>query len=418
AMEQIPPEQLAILAKQDQGPFTKSIVITFTAIAFVCFCLRIFTRFKFLGRAVGWEDYTLFISMVNIPRKDLGRELTFVFQVCSIVSAVFQVMQVNAGSGKHAVFVPFPNGVVNILRDLFWSIIFYNIALAITKISILLQYRRIFTVRELRIPLHVVMVICVLLGITTLFTSIFTCVPVSAYWQILKQPSAKCIPDKTLWYTNAGLNITTDLLVAFLPVRVIWKLQISKHQRFALLGILTIGWVVCVVSFLRLHALTVLVAHPQDNSWYGSATAYWSAIEVNLAIVCASLPALKPLVATVIPAFVTRHSHEGYGTDITDKNTLQAFEDRRQTSESRRQTIQNRDRNTVDENIELGGSIITNAYPSTPTESVHGQYIYKSTLFEQHSHENRHFGDNESQKNLVVEPVSVFMRDPERRLYR
>jgi predicted benzoate:H+ symporter BenE len=66
-----------------------------------------------------------------------------------------------------------------------------------TKISILLQYGRIFTVREMRIPLHIVMAICILWGIVTIITSIFTCVPVQAYWKILEQPSAKCIENKT-----------------------------------------------------------------------------------------------------------------------------------------------------------------------------------------------------------------------------
>lgn len=54
-MDPIPPEQLAALAKEDLGPLTKSIVIVFTAIAFIAVCLRIFTRLRFIGRQLGWE---------------------------------------------------------------------------------------------------------------------------------------------------------------------------------------------------------------------------------------------------------------------------------------------------------------------------------------------------------------------------
>lgn len=57
-------EQLALLAKEDQGPLTKSIVIVFTTIAFVCVCLRLYTRLRYLGRVLGWEDLTIVISMV------------------------------------------------------------------------------------------------------------------------------------------------------------------------------------------------------------------------------------------------------------------------------------------------------------------------------------------------------------------
>lgn len=61
-MDKISPEQLAILAKEDQGPLTKSIVIAFTIIAFVCVSLRLGTRLKY--QAIGWEDYTIVVSMV------------------------------------------------------------------------------------------------------------------------------------------------------------------------------------------------------------------------------------------------------------------------------------------------------------------------------------------------------------------
>lgn len=36
--------------------------------------------------------------------------------------------------------------------------------------------------------------------------------------------------------------MSTDLLVAALPIRPLWKLQIAMRQKIALLGILTIGW--------------------------------------------------------------------------------------------------------------------------------------------------------------------------------
>lgn len=62
-MDNIPPEQLAILAKEDQGPLMKSIVIAFTIIALVSVLLRLGTRFKY--QAVGWEDHTIVVSMVQ-----------------------------------------------------------------------------------------------------------------------------------------------------------------------------------------------------------------------------------------------------------------------------------------------------------------------------------------------------------------
>jgi fatty-acid desaturase len=77
---------------------------------------------------------------------------------------------------------------------LYFSIITYNISLTATKISILLQYHRIFTLREMRIPVYVALVIVSAWGTTTLFTSIFSCVPINAYWNVAEPPKgAKCI---------------------------------------------------------------------------------------------------------------------------------------------------------------------------------------------------------------------------------
>lgn len=46
----------------------------------------------------------------------------------------------------------------------------------------------------------------------------------------------------SMYHANAALNITTDLLVAALPVRRLLKLQIAMRQKIALLIILTLGW--------------------------------------------------------------------------------------------------------------------------------------------------------------------------------
>lgn len=61
---QIPPEVLAVLAKDDQGPKAFALVVSFTALALVCVLLRFFARIRFV-RLVGWEDYFIAISMVR-----------------------------------------------------------------------------------------------------------------------------------------------------------------------------------------------------------------------------------------------------------------------------------------------------------------------------------------------------------------
>lgn len=61
-IDKIPPEVLAVLAKEDQGPKVVGIVVAFTVLAFLCVVLRFFTRIKYT--MLGLEDYFIALSMV------------------------------------------------------------------------------------------------------------------------------------------------------------------------------------------------------------------------------------------------------------------------------------------------------------------------------------------------------------------
>ncbi|KAH3965555.1 hypothetical protein HBI56_216270 [Parastagonospora nodorum] len=379
AMDQIPPEQLAKLAGEDLGPLTKNIVIAFTVIALVSVSLRIYTRFRY--KAVGWEDYSITIATL-----------------LSLATGIVQVLQANAGNGKHAMFVRYPDKVELVLKYLFWSIITYNLSLMFIKISIIMQYKRIFTLGGMQWPLNIAMGICVAWGVSTFGTSIFGCVPVKAFWDLEAKANANCVKDEILWFLNAGMNIFTDLMVASLPVKAIWALQLPNRQKFALIGVLTIGWFVCLVSFLRLHALVVLSQHMDDRTYYSAATAYWSSIEMNLGIVCASLPALKPLIVRIIPAFSTRHSSKGYGAGYSGRLS----EGYGLRSRATRHT------NEGDAELPMG-PMGGGPYSPRADQDGHGKSIYVTQQVEHHYEKNNRSGsgsdidiDSESQKDLVT----------------
>lgn len=154
---------------------------------------------------------------------------------------------------------------------------------------------------------------------------------------------------------------------------------------------MTIGWFVCVVSILRLHSLTIIARHPDDSTYYSASAAYWSSIEMNLAIICASLPALKPLVVKIIPGFSSRGGSDGYGLG-TDGHTKVKI-----TSHGVRSTARRADT----DDIELGVSGST-VYPDKASvDGILGKNIYVSRQFEQHYDDNSRNSDNESQKDLV-----------------
>lgn len=58
--------------------------------------------------------------------------------------------------------------------------------------------------------------------------------------------------------------------------------------------------------------------------FYSAPPIYWAAMEMNLAICCACIPALKPLVVTIIPAFASRRTGAS-GTERSTSSKLSKF---------------------------------------------------------------------------------------------
>jgi hypothetical protein len=205
-----------------------------------------------------------------------------------------------------------------------------------------MQYRRIFSVTDARIPIYVVTAICIAGGISAFLTFAFTCIPVDAFWNVLDRPTSKCINENAYVYLptmalfdalisssntfiQGTLNAVTDIMVAALPIRAIWRLQLERRQKIALIGIMTIGWwcvsqtpftihppdqpnSVCIVSCIRLNSLVVLSRHPDDTTFFVGPVIYLAALEMNLAIVCACVPTLRPLIIRIVPDLTSRRS--------------------------------------------------------------------------------------------------------------
>ncbi|EXF84884.1 integral membrane protein [Colletotrichum fioriniae PJ7] len=96
------------------------------------------------------------------------------------------------------------------------------------------------------------------------------------------------------------------------------KLQLGKKKRTALVCMFAIGSFACVASMIRLKYL-VSFANSFDSTWDNVDVVLWSSVELNLAIICGSLPALRPLFKK-LPIFFT-----------TIKSTIQTGTHRRKS---------------------------------------------------------------------------------------
>ncbi len=61
--------------------------------------------------------------------------------------------------------------------------------------------------------------------------------------------------------------------------------------------------------------------HTTDPSWAGMDAAIWSVVEVHSAILCSSLPTLRPLIRRLIPSLLSSHRPSEYGGIRTASNS-------------------------------------------------------------------------------------------------
>ena len=127
-----------------------------------------------------------------------------------------------------------------VLQLFYLSIVFYNASLLAVKITFLLQYHRVFTVRSMR---RIFICALVLIGswcLSQLLVAVFNCWPIAGFWD--PTVKARCIPNLPFWYINAAGNIATDIAIFVLPLPVIGSLKLAKGQKLVLVGIFSLGF--------------------------------------------------------------------------------------------------------------------------------------------------------------------------------
>jgi hypothetical protein len=124
---------------------------------------------------------------------------------------------------------------------MFWaSLWIYNLALTVTKVSIIVQYIRIFPLRHFRCTCYAMLCVAITCGAWGIFGNVFLCYPVNFFWD-KSVKNGRCMNQYIMWFTTAGLNIGQDVVILFLPIRVVRSLQMSRSQKKGLITMFALG---------------------------------------------------------------------------------------------------------------------------------------------------------------------------------
>ncbi|KAK3986816.1 hypothetical protein QBC44DRAFT_247378 [Cladorrhinum sp. PSN332] len=298
---------------QQAGVF---VIFFFTALAFVIWCLRVYSRLR--TRQWGLDDYMVSLGMA------CSLAMVGPFYMCksthpehhtriqSSIANLFVCVCVCVTDFKLNYFgwraedVP---PTYDMLPAMWWFFIaqmLYNPILAFVKASVLLFLLRLGGQKPgVRMVIHSLNAFNALQAIAIFFVALLQCLPIAANWDfsLRADPNTKCI-DNSFHVIASSLTLLTDILILVIPFWIFLGLKMKKAAKVAVLGIFMLGFAVFIIGIVRLRGLVRLFyPNPADAAKdpFHDITVTLSVVEANVAIISASAPALRPLFQSWMP---------------------------------------------------------------------------------------------------------------------
>ena len=174
-----------------------------------------------------------------------------------------------------------------------------TLTFGLTKLTVLLLYRRIFTGDVFRRVVWIGYAIVFAWTVGFFFASLLQCWPISINWTGFGGDTAYCVNSNIMLVAHAWSDCFTDVAILAMPLPCIWGLQMKTRHKIGvsaifLLGLLTVGaGAARLVVFRNVERATDSGA--TDVSYILTPTVYWPMVESSLGIVGACLPLLRPL---------------------------------------------------------------------------------------------------------------------------
>ncbi|KAK6220847.1 hypothetical protein LQW54_001766 [Pestalotiopsis sp. IQ-011] len=254
--------------------------IAWTLWAFATFFLsgRLLARTAYFGgMSLGMDDWAIVLSWVVLTAVTIGAELMVIFGLGLDMWTLDDLH-------------------INIVLILFYVAEFaYVIESTITKVSILLLYLRIFPDRQFRKHIFILMGIMALFCVAFVVTLLTYCLPFDYTWERWdNEKTGKCIDMNAQTYTCAALNIFLDLVIFFIPIPQLLKLDLNMKKKAGIILTFLVGLFVTICSMIRLRALIGWTASTNSTMDFAK-LASWSLVELDVGVICACMPGMAGL---------------------------------------------------------------------------------------------------------------------------
>ena len=129
---------------------------------------------------------------------------------------------------------------VTYLKVTFTTALLYFTVVTSIKISILLMYRRVFSIEKFRRQSFVVGGVVVLWWFVGTLLTILGCLPIHRFW-VGPSAGGYCF-DLNIFWTGMGVaELVIDTVILVLPIGIVVKLWMPLQQKILVIGIFLLG---------------------------------------------------------------------------------------------------------------------------------------------------------------------------------
>ncbi|KAG5744070.1 hypothetical protein H9Q70_013227 [Fusarium xylarioides] len=269
---------------RNKTPIFINVTIVLGVISGVATALRLWSKFFYTKTELGLDDLfivlTLFIGMPSTAMNIHGTA--------------------GHGEGRDIWTLEFDD--ITKFGFYFWLLeVFYFAQVSLLKTSLLFFYLRIFPGNAQKL-LWGTIIFNSVFGVLFMFLAAFQCTPVSYFWLNWDgEHKGTCMNSTAIGWANASISVAVDVWMLAVPLWYLRKLKLHWKKKIGVAAMFIVGTFVTVVSIIRLQFLVDL-GSSRNPTYDQTDISIWSTVEINVGIICASMPALRVILVRLFPS--------------------------------------------------------------------------------------------------------------------
>ncbi|KAF4494085.1 integral membrane PTH11 [Fusarium agapanthi] len=269
---------------RNKTPIFINVTIVLGVMSGVATALRLWSKFLYTKTELGLDDLfivlTLFIGMPSTAMNIHGTA--------------------GHGEGRDIWTLEFDD--ITKFGFYFWLLeVFYFAQVSLLKTSLLFFYLRIFPGNAQKL-LWGTIIFNSVFGVLFMFLAAFQCTPVSYFWLNWDgEHKGTCMNSTAIGWANASISVAVDVWMLAVPMWYLRKLKLHWKKKIGVAAMFIVGTFVTVVSIIRLQFLVDL-GSSHNPTYDQTDISIWSTVEINVGIICASMPALRVILVRLFPS--------------------------------------------------------------------------------------------------------------------